>query len=125
MDWKSGKSHQALANLGIGSWVDLSALGVAKELVQGIVISLSVVVGCMLADVTSMADWIVNWTVGSWLLGSVVAIMGGVVAVTGGRAGVHLGTVMIIVASGGSCKVLQVSNHYFLRQMWVCWGNNH
>jgi hypothetical protein len=112
VDWKSGKSHQALANLGIGSWVDLSALGVDKELVQGIVISLSVVVGCMLADVTSMADWIVNWTVGSWLLGCVVAIMGGVVAVTGGRAGMHLGTVMIIVASGGSCKVLQVSNHF-------------
>jgi hypothetical protein len=109
VDWKSGESHQALTNLGVRSRVDLTTLGITKELVQGIVISLSVVVGCMLADVTSMADWIVNWTVGSWLLRSVVAVMGGVVAVTGGRAGMHLGTMMIIVTSGGSFTTLPVS----------------
>lgn len=32
----------------------------------------------------------------------------------------HLGAVVIITA--GSCKVLQVSNYYFLCQMWVCRG---
>jgi hypothetical protein len=34
---------------------------------------------------------------------------------------VHLGTV-VIVASTISCKVLEVSNHYFLRQIWVFRG---
>lgn len=104
MDWETGESHQALANLGIGSRVDLTALGVTEKLVQGIVISLSVVISCMLADVTSVADGIVNWTVGSGLLRSIIAIVGGVVAVTG-RAGMHLGTMVIIVASGGSIDV--------------------
>jgi len=54
----------------------------------------------MLANVTSMADRVVNSGIGGSLLRGVVTIVG---------------YVRIDVASTISCKVLQVSNHYCLR----------
>jgi hypothetical protein len=33
LNWKALKSHQALANLGVGGGIDLSAFGISKELV--------------------------------------------------------------------------------------------
>lgn len=102
----------------------MTALGITKELVQGIVVSLSVVVGGMLANVTSVADGIVDWTVGSWLLRSVIAIVSGVVtAVVGCGAGMHLGTMMgVVVTSGGSFTTLPVSRALTTMPM-LFWGS--
>jgi hypothetical protein len=58
----------------------LSTLGITKELVQGIVIALSGVVGSVLADIVCVADWIVNRPI-RLLLRSVIAIMSGLVRI--------------------------------------------
>lgn len=79
MDWKSLQSHQSLADLSVRRGINLSALGITKELIQGIVVALSGVIGSVLTNVSSVADGVVNGTVRSWLLRSVVRIVGGVV----------------------------------------------
>lgn len=101
----------------IRGWVDLSALGIAKEVIQGIEGPLSVI-GAVLANISPMADRVVDGTISTGLLRSVVGRMGRVgrvVTVARCRAGMHLGSMMVIVTSG-TCKMLQVSNYCFLRQ---------
>lgn len=117
------KSNQSLANLVVRRGIDPVALEITKEIVQGIIVALSGVEGRVLADLASVADRIVDRTVRRWLLWRIVAVVSWVVGagIASGGARMHLGT-MIIVASGISCKVLQVSNHCFPGQMWVCRG---
>jgi hypothetical protein len=77
VDWKSLKSHQALSDLSIGVGINGAALGITKELVQGIVSTLASVVGSMLAEVTTVADWVVDWGIRRWLwLRSIVPVVG-------------------------------------------------
>jgi len=70
-----------------------------------------------------MGDRVVNRAVGSLLLRGVVASVRGVVGIGIASSGawVHMGTLVIVTATV-SCQVLQVSNHCFPRQMWVCRG---
>lgn len=100
VDWNTLQLHQALSNLSVRGGINLAAFGISKELVQGIVIALSVVIGGMLTNVSSVRDWIVHWTVGACLLGSVIAVVGGMVwlAILNGT-GMHLGAVVIITSA--------------------------
>jgi hypothetical protein len=50
--------------LGIRTGVNLTTLSITEEVVQGFEPTLSVVVGGMLTEVTSVADGIVDWAVG-------------------------------------------------------------
>jgi hypothetical protein len=79
VDWKSLQSHQSLADLSIRRGINLSALGITEKLIQGIEVALSVIIGSMLTNISSVADRIINGTVRSWLLRSVVRIVSGVV----------------------------------------------
>jgi hypothetical protein len=79
----------------------LTTLDITKEIIQGIVATLSVVISCMLTYVTAMADWVVYWAVRLRLLRSVVSVVGRVVcAVACLRTGVHLGAMVIITTRG-------------------------
>jgi hypothetical protein len=109
VDWKTLQCHQALANLSIRAGVNLTTLGITKELVQGVVSALASVIGRVL-KITAMADWVVDWGVRGLLLRGVVTVVSGVMGAITGSSGMHLG-VMVVVAAG-SCKVLQVSNHF-------------
>jgi len=60
LNWKSLQGHQTLANLVVGCRVDLSALGITEEVVQGIKVALSGVKCCMLSNICSMADGVVD-----------------------------------------------------------------
>ena len=113
LDGDALKLHQALANLSVGAWIDLTTLSVTEEVIQHVETTPSVVISGVVAQVASVADGIVDRTVGLGLLRGIVAVVcvvGRVGAILGGRAGVHLRG-MVIVTAGGSCKILQVSNH--------------
>ena len=118
MDWDSLQSHQSLSDLSIRRRVNLTALCITEEVVQGIVTALSVVVRGMLAEITAMAHRVIDWTIRGWLLRCVIAVVTGVVriAIISRRARVHLGAMAIIVRAS-SCKVLQVSNYCVKSQM--------
>jgi hypothetical protein len=95
----------------------LSALSIAKEVIQGLVTAFSAVECRMLAEIPAVLYWIVDWTIGGGLLGSIVARVGLRVTIVL-LARVHLGTV-IIIACSGCCKILQVSDHCsFVRRDW-------
>lgn len=64
VDWNALQLHQTLADLGIRTGVNLTTLSITEEVVQGLEPTLSVVVGGMLTEVTSVADGIVDWAVG-------------------------------------------------------------
>jgi len=120
MDWNVLESNQALSNLLVGGSINAVALKITKEVVQGIIVSLSRIKGSMLSNFAAMADRVVNRAVRGLLLGSVVASVGWVMGIgIASSAWVHMGALVIVTASI-SCQVLQVSNHYFPRQMWVC-----
>ena len=112
MDRNALKLHQTLSNLGVGTRVDLTALRITEEIIQSLESTLSVVIRSMLTKITSMGNRIVDRTVRRWLLRGIVAVVSVVVgsAILGSRTRVHLRR-MIVVAIGGSCKILQVSNH--------------
>jgi hypothetical protein len=97
VNWNSLESHQALANLSIGGWIDLTALGITKEIVQSIISALSVVECCVLSNISPVT--VVYRAVGRSLLRSIVT---GVVrvrmAVSGSGTWVH-GSGMIIVTT--------------------------
>jgi hypothetical protein len=76
VDRKSLQSHQALADLSIGVGINLTTLGITKELVQGVISALPSVISGMVAKITTMADWVVNRGVRRWLLRSIVPIVG-------------------------------------------------
>lgn len=63
MDWDALQLHQTLTDLGIRTWVNLTTLSITEKIVQGLEATLSVVVGGMLAEVTSVADGIIDWAV--------------------------------------------------------------
>jgi hypothetical protein len=71
-----------------------------------------------------MADRVIDWPVGRLLLRSIVAIVCIVVgaSIVGSGARRDLSTV-VIVTSSVSCKILQVSNYYFLSDVGML-GNN-
>lgn len=124
MDWDSLKGHQSLSNLSIRSWINIASLGITKELVQCIVASLSIIIGSMLSKVSPMADRVIDWSVGWLLLRSIVSIVSIVVgaSIVGSRAWVDL-SVVVVITSTVSCKILQVSNYYFLSDVGML-GNN-
>ena len=113
--------HKTLTHLGIRTRVNLAALGITEEVIQDIETTLSVVIGGMLTEISSMADGIVYRTVRGLLLRGVIGVVCVVRgAILGSRARVHLRG-MIIVAIGGSYKILQVSKHYTPRsEMSMC-----
>jgi hypothetical protein len=74
------ESNQTLSDLLVGGSIDTVALEITKEIVQGIVITLSGIESSVLANVTSMADRVVDGAV-SLLLRSVVAGVGWVMSV--------------------------------------------
>jgi ABC-type uncharacterized transport system fused permease/ATPase subunit len=96
----------------------LSAFGVPEKVIQSLVSAFSAVECSVLAEIaTAMVHWIVNWAVAGRLLRSVVGTVATLRVTIVCLAGMHLGA-MIIVASCGSCKILQVSDHYsFVRRM--------
>jgi hypothetical protein len=79
MNGNTLESNQPLSDLLVGGSINTVALEIAKEVVQGIIVTFSGVERSVLANFTSMADRIVNGAVGSLLLGSVVARVGRVV----------------------------------------------
>jgi hypothetical protein len=100
------QSHQSLVNLVVGSRVDLSALGIAKKVIQSIITALSAVECSVLAEIAGVLHWIVDGTVGRWLLRSIVSIVAILLRVAiVWLTGVHLGA-MIVVACCSSCKIL-------------------
>ena len=111
-NWNALQSHQSLTNLSIRCWVYLTALGITKEVIQGVQAALSGIVRRMLVQVTGVADRIIDWAIGRWLLWSIVAVVSVMrwVTIISLRSRMHLSP-MIIVACCSSCKILQVSNH--------------
>lgn len=70
----------------------------------------------MLTNIGSVPDGIVDRTVGGRRLRSIVSSVRRVMtAISGCCAGMHLRSMVIVVAAV-CCKILQVSNYYFLRQ---------
>lgn len=112
MNWNALELHQSLSDLGVGARIDLAALCITKEIIQSLETTFSVIIGGMLTEISSMTDGIVDRAVRRRLLRGIVAVVCLVVgsAVLRSRARVHLRG-MIIVTIGGSCKILQVSNH--------------
>jgi hypothetical protein len=94
------QSHEALSNLGIRSGIDLASFSIAKKLIQGIKVAFSGVVCGMLTKVSSVSDRIIDWTIGTRLLGRVVAVVGIMMGrtVVGSGAGMHLSTVVIVTS---------------------------
>jgi hypothetical protein len=74
------ESNQTLSDLLVGGSINTVALEITKEVVQGIVISLSGIKSSVLANFTSMADRVIDGAV-SLLLRSVVAGVGWVMSV--------------------------------------------
>jgi len=75
LDGDSLQRHQPLAHLRVGGWVDLSAFGVAKEFVQGIIVALSGIISGVLANISSVTDWVVDRSVRSGLLRGVIGVV--------------------------------------------------
>lgn len=119
MDWDTLQSHQSLSDLSIRGRVDLTTFRITEEVVQSIVAALSIVIRSMLAEITAMAHWVIDWTIGGRLLWRVITVVVCMVGIAIIRRSVHLSG-MIVIARGGSCKILQVSNYCFSGQMWVC-----
>jgi hypothetical protein len=100
------EGDQSLANLSIGSWVNLTALGVSKEVVQGIIASSSikksrVVLASDIATMGGVVDWasirrslLVVTSVVSWVRMSIWCRS---------WTWVHGSSVLIIVARLRSC----------------------
>jgi hypothetical protein len=107
------EESEAVSNLGVRCRVDLSALCIAKEVVQR-VIALPIVVVRALPKIIAIVDRIVDRAVRVGLLRGIIAIggMGMRISITSRWARMHLARV-IVIARSSSCKVLQVSNHYF------------
>jgi hypothetical protein len=74
------ESNQTLSDLLVGGSINTVAFEIAKEIVQGIIVTLSGIIGCVLANITSMADRVVDGAV-SLLLRSVVAGVGWVMSI--------------------------------------------
>jgi hypothetical protein len=116
VDGDALESHQALANLSVGGRIDLTALCITEEVVQGIVSTPPVVEGSVLASVSPVA--VVYRAVGGSLLWRVVAVVVRVrMAVCSRGAWVH-GSGMIVITRVSSCEMLQVSNYYSLVRGW-------
>jgi hypothetical protein len=69
------ESNQTLSDLLVGGSINTIAFEITKEIVQGIIVTLSGIEGSVLANFTSMADRVVDGAV-SLLLRSVVAGVG-------------------------------------------------
>jgi hypothetical protein len=67
----------------------------------------------MLSKVSPMADRVIDWSVGWLLLRSIVSIVSIVVgaSIVSSRAWMDL-SVVVVVTSTVSCKILQVSNYF-------------
>jgi len=74
------ESNQTLSDLLVGGSINTIAFEITKEIVQGIIVTLSGIEGSVLANFTSMADRVVDGAV-SLLLRSVVAGVGWVMSV--------------------------------------------
>ena len=86
----------------VGRRIDLTAFGVTKEVVQSIKTASSIVVCSMLPNITSVADWVVNWSITGLLLRRVIAVVAIVLLnmpILRGWAGVHVLRVIIISRS--------------------------
>lgn len=96
----------------------MPTFGVPEKVIKSLVSAFSAVERSVLTEIaTAMIHWIVNWAIAGRLLRSVVCTVATLGVSIVSLTGMHLGT-MIIVASCGSCKILQVSNHYsFVRRM--------
>jgi len=82
----------------------LAALGITKEVVQRIKTASAIVICSVLTNVTSVAHWVVNWSVAGLLLWGVIAVVAIVllnVTILRGWAGVHVLRVIIITRSRG------------------------
>lgn len=106
LDGKAVKVHQALADLGVRSWVDVAAFRITEEVVQGVKPALPWVVRCVLAHVSCvLVDWVVDRPVALWLLRLVVTVVAAVVVrlpVVSVRL-VHLRVGMVIITCGAGC----------------------
>jgi hypothetical protein len=96
----------------------LSPFRVAKKVIESLVSAFSAIKCRVLAEVAAtVVHWVVNWAVAGRLLRSVVCTVPPLRVPIVLLTGMHLGA-MIIIASCGSCKILQVSDHYsFVRRM--------
>lgn len=112
LDGEAVKVHQALADLGVRSWVDIATFRVTEEVVQSVKPALPWVVGCVLAHVSCvLVDWVVDWPVALCLLGLVVSVVAAIMVrlpVVSVRL-VHLRVGMVIITCGAGCCV-HVSN---------------
>jgi hypothetical protein len=126
MDRNALELHQSLSNLSIRTRIDLAALRIPEEVIQSVVSAFSVVICGMMTDITSMADGIVGRVVRRRLLKGIIADVSLVMrrGILGSRARVHLRR-MIVVTIGGSCKIMQVSNHCKLSSNVGVWRNNN
>jgi len=90
----------------------LSAFGVTKKVIKSLVTAFSAVKCSVLAEITAtVVHRVVNWAIAGRLLGSVVCTVASLGVAIMLLARMHLGA-MIVVTSCGSCKILQVSDHY-------------
>lgn len=101
MDGNVLQSNQSLSDLLVGRSINTVAFEVAKEIVQGIVVTLSGIERSMLANFTTMADRVIDGAVGRLLLRSIVAGMGLVVGsgIAAATTRVHMGTLIIVAAT--------------------------
>ncbi len=85
------------------------ALGITKEIIQGVKSTLAVVITVMLTYI-SAAHLVVNRSIRGRLLRMVIGAMACMIlSIIGSRVVMHLAIVVIVAASIG-CKVLQVSD---------------
>lgn len=108
------EGNQSLANLSIGSWVDLTALSISKEVVQGVIAPSSikksrVVLAGDITTVGGIVDWasirrslLVVTGVVSWVRMSIWC---------GSGTWVHGSSVLIIVARLRSCLSVSQRSH--------------
>lgn len=116
LDGEAVQLHQSLTHLRIRGWINLTTLGIAKEVIQNVKSPFPRVVRGMVTQVCCMlVDRIVHGTIALWLLGLIVAVMAAVVVRLPivSVCLVHLGVGMIIITRGASCKIPQVSNYLY------------
>lgn len=104
--------HQALADLWVGSWIDLTTLGIAEEVVQDIETTLSLIVIGSRSMVTNVGGVMLNWVVAHaislrllWLVVTVVRWVVVWLSVSSVLL-VHLWCGLIIVTGWATCEFL-------------------
>lgn len=110
LDGKTVQLHQTLADLRIRRGINLTPLRITKKIVQDIEAALSLVVGSVMAYVTSLlVDGVVNGPIALWLLRLIVSIVAAIVMrlAIGSVLRMHLWGGMVVITCSPSFAVLR------------------